>query len=82
MNRIEWIAFPQQKPSRMVALLIITYDTNNRPMLAIGWYDADLRRWSTNFGTLRKPVSHYAFLPDLPADVLTPAQVRELEATL
>ena len=79
MNRPQWHAFPQEKPSRMEAVLIVTYGTNDRPMLAIGWYDGDLRRWSTSFGTLRKPVTHYAFLPDLPADVLTPAQVRELE---
>lgn len=80
MNRIEWIAFPQQKPSRLETLLIITYDNNNRPMMALAWYDSDLRRWSNQFGRLPKPVSHYAFLPELPADVLTPAQVRELEA--
>lgn len=79
MNRIEWHAFPQEKPSVMETVLIVTYGTNNRPMLAIGWYDSDLRRWSTAFGPLGKPVTHYAFMPDLPADVLTPAQVRELE---
>lgn len=79
MTRIEWHAFPKEKPSRLERLLIVTYDNNNRPLLTIGWYDNDLRRWSTPFGPLPKPVSHFAFSPDLPVDVLTPAQVRELE---
>ena len=79
MTRIEWHAFPKEKPSVMEPVLIVSYDNNNRPVVGLGCYDSILRRWSTMFGPLAKPVSHFAFCPDLPADVLTPAQVRELE---
>lgn len=79
MNRIKWNAFPHEQSDPLKKMLVVTYDANNRPVIVIAWFDTYRQSWNTTFGPLPKPVTHFAFLPDLPADVLTPAQVRELE---